>query len=169
MSEFDWLIKCPVLRDQRPFYEYLKRKESLVLGWVVLKQIKYTKRFFVSLFSLCLLLFPITYLTISFSYYPIQSVFFILLLPLFGVGIVYCYFFITWFYIRKRLVEAKVWYEESGWYDGKIWIKPTSVLKHEKLLCYYQIVPLVKRLKNTLKIIFFSIVVVMLTFFFLFY
>lgn len=169
MSEFEWFIRCPVSRDQRPFYEYLKRKESILLGWVALNQFKYTKRFFFTLITLFILFFPLTYLTISFSYYPVQCLLINLLLSLFGLAIFYSYFYVAWFYVKRRLLEAKVWYEESGWYDGKIWIKPPSILKHERLLCHYQIVPLVKRLQNTLQIIFLNIMVVVSTLFFLSY
>lgn len=169
MNDFDWFIRCPVPRDQRPFYEYLKRKQSIVLGWVALNQIKYTRRFFVTFFILFGLLFPINSWTISFYYYPVQNLLINTLSSLIGLAILYSYFFIAWGYAGRRLVEAKVWYEESGWYDGRIWIKPPSILKHERLLYHYQLVPLLKRLENTLRIILLSITLVALTLFFLFY
>lgn len=169
MNEFDWFIRCPVPRDQRPFYEYLKRKQSILLGWVTLNQFKYTRRFFVTFLLFFIIFFPITSWSISFSYYPFQTILVNLLLTLGGLALIYSYFFIAWFYAGRRLLEAKVWYEESGWYDGKIWIKPPTILKHERLLYHYQLVPLVKRLKKTLKIIFISIGLILLVLFFLFY
>jgi hypothetical protein len=169
MNDFDWFIKCPVPREQRPFYEYIKRKESIILGWVALNQLKYARRFFITFFVFFILLFPITSWLIPLGYYPLQSILVNLFASLAGLGLLYTYFFIAWFYAGKRLVEAKVWYEESGWYDGRIWIKPPSILKHERLLYHYQLVPLVKRLKNTLRIIFISLILLALILFFLFY
>lgn len=169
MNDFDWFTKCPVPREQRPFYEYIKRKESIILGWVSLNQSKYAKRFFVTFFTVFIIFFPITNWLLPFQYYPVQNLLMNLLNSFIGLAILYLYFFISWFYAGKRLVEAKVWYEESGWYDGRVWIKPPSILKHERLLYHYQLVPLVKRLKNTLRLIFLSIVLLLLLLFFLFY
>jgi hypothetical protein len=169
MNNFDWFIRCPVQREQRPFYEYLKRKESIILGWVALNQFKYARRFCVALLFFFIIFFPFSSWLIPFKYYPLQSVLGNLLASFIGLGLLYLYFFIAWFYAGKRLVEAKVWYEESGWYDGRIWIKPPSILKHERLLYHYQLVPLVKRLKNTLRIITLNIGLLALILFFLFY
>lgn len=60
----------------------------------------------------------------------------------------------------KTTCCGKSFYEESGWYDGRIWIKPPSILRHERLLYHYQLVPLISRLRKTLQIILLGIVVV---------
>lgn len=169
MSEFDWFVKCPVPRDQRPFYEYLKLKQSVILGWVVLNETRYTKRFFIGFLVIFTLLFPILNSIISLFSYPLQAFLLNLLFSLISLGLLYTYFFVAWFYTGQRLLEAKVLYEESGWYDGRIWIKPPAILKHERLLYHYQLVPLINRIKNTLKLIFLCILVVALFSFFLFY
>jgi len=51
--------------------------------------------------------------------------------------------------------------EESGWYDGRIWIKPPSILRHERLLYHYQLVPLITRLNKTLQFLILGIVFVL--------
>lgn len=158
MNKMDWFVLCPVPRDQRPFYEYMKRKQSIFLGFVGLNESSYTSRFFSILISLFIISLPITSLFIPIIYYPIQNILINLLVCLIIQSLIYGYFYITWKYAGKRLVVAKVWYEESGWYDGKIWIKPPSILKHERLLYYYQLVPLVNRLNNTLRFIILGIV-----------
>lgn len=169
MSELDWFVRCPVPRDQRPFYEYLKLKQSVILGWVGLNETRYTKRFFVGFLVIFTLLFPILNSIISLFSYPLQAFLLNLLLSLISLSLLYTYFFVAWFYTGQRLLEAKVLYEESGWYDGRIWIKPPAILKHERLLYHYQLVPLINRIKNTLKLIFLCILVVTLFSFFLFY
>jgi hypothetical protein len=47
-------------------------------------------------------------------------------------------------------MEATVPYEESGWYDGQIWIKPPEVLIQDRLIGTYEIYPGLSRLHLTL-------------------
>ncbi len=160
MSKMDWFVLCPVPRDQRPFYEYIKRKQSTLLGFVGLNEIGYTNRFFSILLGLFVFTLPVTSWFISITYYPFQTILINLLLCLIIESLIYGYFYITWLYAGKRLVAAKVWYEESGWYDGRVWIKPPSILRHERLLYHYQLVPLVNRLNKTLRLIVVGIIFV---------
>lgn len=32
-----------------------------------------------------------------------------------------------WSYVGDRLLSAVIPYEESGWYDGQMWVKPPEV------------------------------------------
>ena len=153
MNKMDWFVLCPVPRDQRPFYEYIKRKDSSILGWVGLNELNYTRRFFTTLVGIFAITLPFTCWFISLSYYPIQTLLINLLISLTFQTLLYGYFFVTWIYAGKRLVAAKVWYEESGWYDGRVWIKPPSILRHERLLYHYQLVPLITRLSKTLQLL----------------
>ena len=169
MNKMDWFVLCPVPRDQRPFYEYIKRKDSTILGWVGLNESNYTRRFFLSLLSIFSVTLPFTSWFISLSYYPSQAILVNLFVTLIFQSFIYGYFFITWLYAGKRLVAAKVWYEESGWYDGRIWIKPPSILRHERLLYHYQLVPLIARLIKTLQFLVLGIIfVIALVFLFIY-
>lgn len=58
--------------------------------------------------------------------------------------------YIGWNYIKERLSKACIEYEESGWYDGQIWIKPRKILKQDRLICYYKVIPILKRLEKTI-------------------
>jgi hypothetical protein len=51
-------------------------------------------------------------------------------------------------------MEATVPYEESGWYDGQVWIKPPEILLQDRLVGTYEIYPGIIRLQITL---FFSL------------
>ena len=46
-------------------------------------------------------------------------------------------------------MEATVPYEESGWYDGQVWIKPPEILLQDRLIGTYEIYPGLKRLEKT--------------------
>nr|YP_010337043.1 hypothetical protein MW574_pgp039 [Madagascaria erythrocladioides]QUE29072.1 Ycf36 [Madagascaria erythrocladioides]UNJ16628.1 hypothetical protein [Madagascaria erythrocladioides] len=55
--------------------------------------------------------------------------------------------YLSWSYVVKRLLSATVFYEESGWYDGQIWVKPSEMLIRDRLMAINQGVPLVKQVK----------------------
>ena len=52
-------------------------------------------------------------------------------------------------------MEATVPYEESGWYDGQIWIKPPEILLQDRLIGTYELYPGLLRLQFTLISLFF--------------
>ncbi|KAL0856596.1 hypothetical protein Bca101_061749 [Brassica carinata] len=52
--------------------------------------------------------------------------------------------------LPDRLLSAVIPYEESGWYDGQIWVKPPEVLARDRLLGSYKVKPVMKMLKQTL-------------------
>jgi hypothetical protein len=62
-------------------------------------------------------------------------------------------------------MEATVPYEESGWYDGQIWIKPPEVLIQDRLIGTYEIYPGLSRLHLTLtflSVLFFAILTLLI-------
>jgi hypothetical protein len=58
--------------------------------------------------------------------------------------------YLGWSYIRDRLNSEKIFYEESGWYDGQTWLKPSKMLERDRLVVFYQIKPILVRLQKTL-------------------
>jgi hypothetical protein len=153
MKKFNEFIVCPVPRDQRPFFEYLKSRKSNFVGWVGLNEVGYTQKFFIALFFNTVLSFSLINYFISILDYPIRFLLITFLISLILQSLLYCYFFINWKYIGSRLVERKVFYEESGWYSEKVWIKPETVLKQELVLYNYQLIPLITRIKKTLQLV----------------
>ena len=61
--------------------------------------------------------------------------------------------YLGWSYIIKRLLSATVFYEESGWYDGQVWVKTSAYLMQDRLIGLYQIKPFIMRLKYTFLVI----------------
>jgi hypothetical protein len=55
-----------------------------------------------------------------------------------------------WNEIKKRLNQARLFYEEASWYDGQIWEKPFIILKNDRLLVSQKLEPVLRRLINTL-------------------
>jgi hypothetical protein len=147
-------FSCPVPQDQRPINEYLALKKDFGFSWTIESESVYYKtsiQIYITTLIICLLTFNTT--TIPFKTLVIYSIF--------GVTsflfIVYLRIYLGWIYVYTRLMQATVAYEESGWYDGQIWVKTPEVLIKDKLAGQYQVKPILHKIKSTL--IFFSLVV----------
>ena len=54
--------------------------------------------------------------------------------------------YLGWNHVFKRLTSEKVEYEESGWYDGQVWIKPLVLKEKESLIASIEVKPILKNL-----------------------
>jgi type III secretory pathway component EscT len=48
------------------------------------------------------------------------------------------------------LLDTKIFYEESGWYDGQIWEKTPDFLNQDQLIVTYEVQPVVKHLQQAI-------------------
>lgn len=146
------LNKCPVPFSQQPLNEFNYLKNSCFFSWPIDSDQFLAKLVFiwiinnflnVPIISSFFSIFesPWKFLVSDFA---ISSVILILALIRLYLG---------WSYVIQRLFSATVFYEESGWYDGQIWIKPSAVLKQDRLIGQYQVLPLLTRIKKVLLII----------------
>ena len=46
--------------------------------------------------------------------------------------------FLGWSYVSDRLLSATYPYEETGWYDGQVFVKPPEILARDRLLGTYE-------------------------------
>ncbi|GET37930.1 CGLD27 family protein [Microseira wollei] len=140
---------CPVPFEQQPINEYQELKESWFYSWATLQIGSYvTKIAWVWGWS-WLVAGPVA--AASFAPMKATGKFF-----LFGGAIasllmtlVLLRLYLGWWYVRSRLVNPTVFYEESGWYDGQTWVKPLEVLTRDRLLVTYQVQPILGRLVRT--------------------
>ncbi|OAY79071.1 uncharacterized protein ycf36 isoform X2 [Ananas comosus] len=72
--------------------------------------------------------------------------------------------YLGWAYVGNRLLSATVEYEETGWYDGQIWVKTPEVLARDRLLGSFSVKPVLNRVKLTLVVLAVSLVVCVLLF-----
>ena len=147
MNDSEYL--CPVPKDQRPLNEYTKLKESNNFLWCIQNKNSYLQ-FLAIIFIVSFILSALTLVISSFSltnikYFFISSIFIGLVI----VTIFCLRSYLGWQYIYSRLMEATVPYEESGWYDGQVWIKPPEILLQDRLIGTYEIYPGLKRLEKT--------------------
>ena len=146
-------LSCPVPKEQRPIQEYMELVQSNFFNWPILAEVLFRQKlikiflgfFIISLF-LSNLFFNQNQLTIKFLL--INSVITIILIWLIIIKLL-----LDWNYIKQRLYNSTVFYEESGWYDGRIWIKSKNILIQDRLILTYQVLPVIKILNNTFKLL----------------
>ena len=141
MSEF----KCPVPKEQQPTNEFIELSNSKIFSWPKSKKI-----FSIILIKFWLVTF-ILFLLISsgsiyFKTFLLKYIFLSLLSSLSIPLLINIRLYLGWNHIFKRLNSEKVEYEESGWYDGQIWIKPLNLKEKESLIASLEVKPILKNL-----------------------
>ncbi len=147
------IAACPVPTEQLPLNEYEDLKESWFFRWATLERSRYvSKIIWVWLWSWAIAA-PIAAASFPFEKYPAQFLLSshggaILLLLLVLIRL-----YLGWSYVSSRLMDAKVFYEESGWYDGQTWVKPAEVLARDRLVVSYQIQPILQQMQATFAVL----------------
>ena len=140
---------CPVPQEQRPINEYQEFKESWFFSWVTLNWPGYlAKLAWVWAWS-CLVTGPIAASSFAPVKYPAQFVLSGAAGASFILGLALLRLYLGWFYVRSRLSNPTVVYEESGWYDCQSWPKTPEVLLQDQLIVNYQLEPILRRLRQT--------------------
>lgn len=148
---WDTSFEIDVPADQRPANELAALKEGPLYSWAQLSPVDFAIRLGgVWLMFFVLLGGPIA----SASFEPTREPLRFALAggagALFAVAVIILRLYLGWSYVGNRLLSAVVPYEETGWYDGQLWVKPPEVLARDRLLGAYQVKPVMDRLKQTL-------------------
>jgi len=142
---------CPVPRDQRPASQYAELKDSFVLSWPSLGGPAYAARM--------LGLFGFFYGVVAYpiacgSYDPSTQFTEAAVSAMVGASgataAMSLNMYNGWSYVRDRLLSATVEYEETGWYDGQVYVKDPEMLARDRLLGTYTVRPIVEMLRKTL-------------------
>ena len=155
--------KCPVPKEQQPTNEFLELSNSKVFALA-----KTTKKFSISLISIWLVAFLI-FLVISsgstyFHTYILKYIFISFFGSLSVPLLITIRLLLGWSHIYKRLTSEIIEYEESGWYDGQIWIKPNELKEKESLIASIEVKPILKNLTQVTSVIFSFILIGILIF-----
>jgi len=148
MQEF----KCPVPKDQQPTNEYIELSKSVIFSWPKTKKslIVALIKFWVGAFVLFLVISSGSiYFKTSLLKYILLSFFSSLSIPL----LISIKLYLGWNHVFKRLTSERVEYEESGWYDGQVWIKPLFLKEKESLIASIEVKPILKNLIQIFSII----------------
>lgn len=140
---------CPVPLDQQPIYEYEQLKESWLFDWVVLPTGRYLRKIAWVCFWCLVFVAPLSMSIFSPVKQPLAFGLSCSIGMLFLTGLFLSRIYLGWQYVMQRLQSDRIFYEESGWYDGQTWLKPTAMLDRDRLVVSYQIEPIMSRLHRT--------------------
>ena len=137
--------KCPVPRDQQPTNEFIELSKSIIFSWPKTKKslILVLIKFWASAFILFLI---ISSGSIYFQTYLLKYVLLSLISSLSIPLLITIRLYLGWNHVFKRLTSERVEYEESGWYDGQVWIKPIFLKEKESLIASIEVKPILKNL-----------------------
>ena len=153
---------CPVPKDQQPTNEFIELSRSKIFSWPKSKKLFsfILLKFWVATFLIFIIISSgSVYFETSTLRYILLSFFSSLSIPfLLSIRL-----YLGWNHIFKRLTSEKVEYEESGWYDGKTWLKPVNLKEKESLIATLEVKPILKNLIQILSlIIIFALIGVLL-------
>ncbi|NEP01849.1 MAG: CGLD27 family protein [Symploca sp. SIO2E9] len=144
---------CPVPDEQQPINEYQQLNQSWFFSWVKLELQGYIIKLAWVWGWSWLIVGPMA----AASFAPNKNTGQFLLCGSAGAGIfvLLCLLrlYLGWSYVRDRLFQEIIFYEESGWYDGQNWTKPPETLARDRLVVSYQITPIMRRLRRTFGIV----------------
>ena len=143
---------CPVPKDQQPTNEFIELSKSKIFSLP-----KSRKTFSFILVKYWVVTF-IIFLAISSGsvYFETSTLKYILLSFFSSLSFPFLFslrLYLGWNHIFKRLTSEKIEYEESGWYDGQIWIKPLNLKEKESLIALLEVKPILKNLIQTISLI----------------
>jgi len=144
--------RCPVPIEQQPTNEFIELSKSIIFSWPKNKKslILVLIKFWISAFVLFLVISSgSVYFKTSLLKYILLSFFSSLSIPL----LISIRLYLGWNHVFKRLTSERVVYEESGWYDGKVWIKPLVLKEKESLIALVEVKPILKNLIQIFSII----------------
>jgi len=144
--------KCPVPKEQQPTNEFLELSNSKIFSLAKTK-----KKFSMILISIWLVTFLIFLIISSGSIYFNAQLLKYIFLSFFGSLsvplLITIRLLLGWSHIYKRLTSETIEYEESGWYDGQIWIKPIQLKEKESLIATIEVKPILKNLTQVTSVI----------------
>ncbi len=140
---------CPVPKEQQPINEYQELQNSWFFGWAKLEPVKYiTKLIWVGIWS-SIVTAPLAAASFPIAKYPFQFGITTFAGSSIFVALAAIRLYLGWIYIKNRLYNEAIFYEESGWYDGQTWQKTPEILTRDRLLVSFEIQPILKRIQLT--------------------
>lgn len=147
-------VGCPVPFDQQPVNEYKSLAESDLFSWANEDVGKYGLRLLgIGAAFTVFIGWPVTSLSVNPDQELLKCGVGALCGGLLVVTMAAIRMYLGWAYVGNRLFSATVEYEETGWYDGEVWVKPPEVLARDRLLGSYSVKPVLTRVKITLVVL----------------
>ena len=146
-----YMLERAVPKDQRPINELQELKEDTLYSWGSLDIQDYIIRLAgIAVFFGGFIGGPIASQSWAFDRHPAEWLISVAVGSLIIVSLVVIRIFLGWSYVSDRLLSATYPYEETGWYDGQVFVKPPEILARDRLLGTYEAKPVLAKLKGTL-------------------
>ena len=140
---------CPVPQEQQPTNEYQQLQESWFFSWATDKLSQYITKLLSVGLATSIIAAPIAATSFLPRKYPLKFLLSCTGGSILMIVLVLSQLYLGWVYVKDRLYQEEIFYEESGWYDGQTWLKPKSMLSRDRLIVNYEILPIIARLKKT--------------------
>ncbi len=144
------MTNCPVPDEQQPLNEYMALKEAFVFRWGTLNIWSYLRVLGLIWAGWWLVSAPISAVSFSPSRHLPEFLCAAAIGATVGLFLPLVQMLLGWRYVKNRLQNQTVLYEETGWYDGQIWEKPEPDLLKERVLVSYEVQPIVNKIKLSL-------------------
>ncbi|MGF1569029.1 MAG: CGLD27 family protein [Nodosilinea sp.] len=142
--------RCPVPADQQPINEYQDVRGSWFYSWGSRDLGGYLKPVVILWLISWVVAGPMAAASFAPAKHPLSfalsAAMGALVLPMLTLLQLY----VGWAHVGGRLRQPTVPYEESGWYDGQLWVKPEEISNRDRLIVDYQVQPVLKRIRRTL-------------------
>lgn len=142
---------CPVPEDQQPIRELEWLREEALFAWATLPLPQFVARLagVYGLFLITLGL-PVSAVTFDTRTQSLECFVAASIGSMLIVMVTLARLYLGWAHVGNRLLSATVEYEETGWYDGQVWVKSQEVLARDRLLGTYTVKPTLARLQSTM-------------------
>lgn len=144
---------CPVPPEQLPINQYQAMSQSWFYRWGSCGLWAYLKPLAMLWCSSWIVAGPVAAASFSPGKYPfsfgVWAAAGALILP----TLTLLQLWVGWNHIGQRLKQQSVPYEESGWYDGQVWLKPEEIWNRDRLIMTYEVQPILSRVKLTVSIL----------------
>jgi len=155
-------FSCPVPKDQRPINEYIELGQSNFYNWPFLTPSLYNKKITQVFFTCFIISLPFSSLFFNITYSPLKFALINFFVSTIIILALLIRIFLGWNYIKQRLYNPTIFYEESGWYDGRVWVKSKNILVQDRLIHAYQVVPAIKNIIKTILLFSYFLLTVLL-------
>lgn len=150
--------ECPVPENQQPRNEYNLLRKSYFFAFTTLSFTQYLSKLIRILFVILIISSFLISACVDLWSNPFDFLFITIIFSNIIIIFILLRTYLGWSYISKRLLSATIVYEESGWYDGEIWIKTPVEIAQDRLVAQYTIKPILKRIQISTQFLLLSII-----------
>eukprot|EP00879_Flechtneria_rotunda_P002131 GHRR01002313.1.p1 GENE.GHRR01002313.1~~GHRR01002313.1.p1 ORF type:complete len:295 (+),score=100.52 GHRR01002313.1:279-1163(+) len=142
---------CPVPKEQQPIHELKQLQGMFLFDWATMPLPAFAQKLASVWFGFFLFLaMPVSAVTFDLHKELLQCLTAASAGSSFIVTVLVWRLYLGWQHVGDRLISATIEYEETGWYDGQVWVKTPQVLMRDRLMSNHTVKPALARLKRTL-------------------